>query len=193
MACVAEKSLIRFKFVPDFRLYVNRVTHIEYLDNFPILSLRPEPLEDMGNGIKKRMIDITFSLLVIVFLLSWLVPILAILVKLSSRGPVFFTQIRSGKNNKQFICFKLRTLNVNNESNTKQVTINDARITTVWYQGKSKSKCKHRHDLERLCPQPKHSFLCCSRKTIFHRTECACKASCAWPCLGIRSRLDLHR
>jgi putative colanic acid biosynthesis UDP-glucose lipid carrier transferase len=131
MAAVAEKSLIRFKFVPDFRLYVNRVTHIEYLDNFPILSLRPEPLEDMGNGIKKRIIDITFSLLVIVFLLSWLIPILAILIKLSSNGPVFFTQKRSGKNNKQFTCFKLRTLNVNNQSNTNQVTINDARITKL--------------------------------------------------------------
>ena len=131
MAHVAEKSLIRFKFVPDFRLYVNRVTHIEYLDNFPILSLRPEPLEDIGNGIKKRIIDITFSLLVIVFLLSWLIPILAILIKLNSRGPIFFTQMRSGKNNKQFTCFKLRTLHVNNEANTKQVTENDGRITKL--------------------------------------------------------------
>lgn len=131
MARLAEKSLIRFKFVPDFRLYVNRVTHIEYVDNFPILSLRPEPLEDLGNGIKKRIIDITFSLLVIVFLLSWLIPILAILIKLNSRGPIFFTQMRSGKNNKQFTCFKLRTLNVNNEANTKQVTENDTRITKL--------------------------------------------------------------
>ncbi len=131
MARVAEKSLIRFKFVPDFRLYVNRVTHIEYLDNFPILSLRPEPLEDMGNGVKKRAFDVIFSLLVIFCLLSWLIPILAILIKLNSRGPIFFIQKRSGKNNKQFTCFKLRTLNVNNEANSKQVTLNDSRITKL--------------------------------------------------------------
>ena len=131
MARVAEKSLIRFKFVPDLSLYVNRVTHIEYLNNFPILSLRPEPLEDIGNGIKKRVLDIVFSALVIVFILSWLIPILAILIKLSSRGPVFFTQMRSGKNNKQFTCFKLRTLNVNKEANAIQVTLNDARVTKL--------------------------------------------------------------
>ncbi len=131
MARVAEKSLIRFKFVPDFSLYVNRVTHIEYLDNFPILSLRPEPLEDMGNSIKKRLLDITFSLLVIIFLLSWLIPILAILIKLSSRGPIFFTQMRSGKNNRQFTCFKLRTLYMNKDENSRQVTANDSRITPL--------------------------------------------------------------
>ncbi|HEY4154731.1 MAG TPA: undecaprenyl-phosphate glucose phosphotransferase, partial [Puia sp.] len=129
MSMVAEKSLIRFKFVPDFRLYVNRVTYIEYLDNFPILSLRPEPLEDSGNAVKKRVFDVIFSLTVIVFLLSWLVPILAILIKLTSRGPVFFKQSRSGRNNKQFTCYKLRTMKMNSEANLKQTTRNDPRVT----------------------------------------------------------------
>jgi len=131
MSQVAEKSLIRFKFVPDFRLYVNRVTYIEYLDNFPILSLRPEPLEDSGNAIKKRVFDIAFSLAITIFLLSWLIPVLAILIKLTSRGPVFFKQSRSGKNNKQFSCYKLRTMKINAEANIKQVTRNDSRVTPL--------------------------------------------------------------
>lgn len=131
MAKIAEKSLIRFKFVPDFKLYVNRNTHLEYVDEFPILSLRPEPLEDMSNSIKKRFFDIVFSLFVIVFLLSWLMPILAILIKLNSRGPVFFVQPRSGKGNKQFRCFKFRTLSVNADANTRQVTQNDTRMTPL--------------------------------------------------------------
>jgi putative colanic acid biosysnthesis UDP-glucose lipid carrier transferase len=131
MAKQAEKSLIRFKFIPDFRFFVNRETYIKYQGNFPILSLRPEPLEDMGNRVKKRMFDIIFSLLVIVLLLTWLIPILAIMIKLSSRGDIFFKQMRSGKNNKQFSCFKLRTMPVNTEANTRQVTINDARITKL--------------------------------------------------------------
>jgi putative colanic acid biosysnthesis UDP-glucose lipid carrier transferase len=131
MARVAEKSLIRFKFVPDFKLYVNRDTHLEYIDEFPILSLRPEPLEDVSNSIKKRFFDIVFSLFVIVFVLSWLMPILAILIKLNSRGPVFFVQWRSGKNNKQFRCFKFRSLSVNADANTRQVTRNDNRITPL--------------------------------------------------------------
>lgn len=131
MAQTAEKSLIRFRFVPDFKLYVNRKTHMEYLDELPILSLRSEPLEDVSNSVKKRVFDIIFSLLVIIFLLSWLVPILAILIKLNSKGPVFFVQMRSGKDNKQFRCFKFRSLSVNKDANTKQVTKNDARITPL--------------------------------------------------------------
>src|SRR6185312_13448693 len=131
MAKQAEKSLIRFKFIPDFSLYVNRNTYIEYLDDFPILSLRPEPLEDMGNSVKKRVFDVAFSLMVMTLFLSWLIPILALLIKLTSRGPVFFKQMRSGKNNKQFTCYKLRTMTVNKEANIKQVTLHDARITKI--------------------------------------------------------------
>jgi putative colanic acid biosynthesis UDP-glucose lipid carrier transferase len=130
MAQVAEKSLIRFKFVPDFKLYVNRNTHLEYVDEFPILSLRPEPLEDVGNSMKKRFFDVVFSLLVIVFILSWLMPILAILILLNSKGPIFFVQWRSGKNNKKFRCLKFRSLSVNEDANTRQVSKNDKRITS---------------------------------------------------------------
>ncbi len=129
MAKQAEKSMIRFKFIPDFKLYVNRETHIEFLDNYPILSLRTEPLEDMSNRIKKRAFDVFFSLLVIVLVLSWLIPILGILIKINSRGPVLFKQLRSGKNNKKFTCYKLRTLTVHTEAHMSQVTMNDARVT----------------------------------------------------------------
>jgi putative colanic acid biosynthesis UDP-glucose lipid carrier transferase len=131
MAHSAEQSLIRFKFVPDFKLYVNRKTHMEYIDQFPILSLRPEPLEDVSNSVKKRLFDVVFSLSVLIFLLSWLVPILAILIKLSSRGPVFFVQWRSGKDNKKFRCYKFRTLSINADAHIRQVTKYDSRITPL--------------------------------------------------------------
>ncbi|HEX3079488.1 MAG TPA: sugar transferase, partial [Puia sp.] len=91
----------------------------------------PEPLEDMGNSIKKRLFDIVFSLLVIVFVLSWLIPILAILIMISSRGHVFFKQKRSGKNNKQFTCYKLRTMRMNSDEHVRQVTLNDSRVTKL--------------------------------------------------------------
>jgi putative colanic acid biosysnthesis UDP-glucose lipid carrier transferase len=131
MATMAEKSLIRVKFIPDFKLFVNRETYVEYQDHFPILSLRPEPLEDLTNSVKKRIFDIIFSLLIIVFLLSWLIPVLALIIKATSKGPVIFKQKRSGRHNKQFTCYKLRTLRMNVEANTKQVTLNDNRITRV--------------------------------------------------------------
>ncbi len=79
----------------------------------------------------KRTFDIVFSLLVIVFLLSWLLPILAVLVKLSSKGPVFFIQERIGAKGKVFKCLKVRSMVVNAQANVKQAEANDPRITPI--------------------------------------------------------------
>ena len=131
LAQAAEKNMIRFKFVPDFRMFVNRNIHVDIVESIPILSFRSEPLEDIVASSKKRLFDILFSLLVITLLLSWLVPLLAILIKLNSKGPVFFVQLRSGKDNKEFRCFKFRTLRVNADADSKQVTRDDARFTKM--------------------------------------------------------------
>jgi len=85
----------------------------------------------MAGRIKKRLFDIVFSIMVSILLLSWLIPLMAILIKLDSRGPVFFVQLRSGINNRPFLCFKFRSLKLNNESDTKQVTQNDNRFTRL--------------------------------------------------------------
>jgi putative colanic acid biosynthesis UDP-glucose lipid carrier transferase len=77
------------------------------------------------------LFDIVFSTIVIVGILSWLTPIMAILIALESHGPIFFTQLRTGKNNKSFWCIKFRTLRVNKESDNIQVTKNDSRITKL--------------------------------------------------------------
>ena len=79
----------------------------------------------------KRIIDLLFSLVITVCILSWLLPILAILIKLDSRGPVFFRQKRTGCHAKSFDCFKLRTMRVNEKSDDLQAAINDPRITKV--------------------------------------------------------------
>lgn len=131
IAQAAENLCIRFRFVPNLKTFVNRSIYLDYIDEIPILSLRSEPMEDFGVQVKKRMFDLTFSLLVSVFLLSWLIPIIAILIKLDSKGPIFFLQERSGKNNKSFKCIKFRSLKVNQESNIKQVTKGDNRITKL--------------------------------------------------------------
>lgn len=131
LAQQAETNFIRFKFVPDFRIFINRHVHIDFARNIPILSLRTEPLENVDSQIKKRCFDVAFSLLIIFLLLSWLVPLLALLIKLDSKGPVFFTQLRSGKNNKPFLCYKFRSLKVNDEAHSKQVTRDDDRFTRV--------------------------------------------------------------
>jgi putative colanic acid biosynthesis UDP-glucose lipid carrier transferase len=105
--------------------------HIDFVQDMPVLSLRPEPLQNLDNRMKKRAFDIIFSALVIFLILAWVVPIIALLIKLTSRGPVFFKQLRSGRNNVPFLCFKFRSLHVNGDAHTKQVTRDDARYTFI--------------------------------------------------------------
>ncbi|TAH00362.1 MAG: undecaprenyl-phosphate glucose phosphotransferase [Sphingobacteriales bacterium] len=128
----AEKQCVRLKFVPDFLGSIETPFIINYLDGFPIISLRKEPLEDMQARFKKRLLDLTFSFLVTVFLLSWLVPIIAILIKLDSKGPVFFLQDRAGRGNENFKIFKFRSMKVeSNIGEFKQASKNDNRITKL--------------------------------------------------------------
>ncbi|MFT3675249.1 MAG: undecaprenyl-phosphate glucose phosphotransferase [Chitinophagaceae bacterium] len=127
----ADQACIRFRIIPDLSHFIRKPVHIDYLNDLPVLSLRKEPLDDVGNRIKKRLYDIVVSSLVILFILSWLVPIIAILIVLESRGPVFFVQQRSGKNGKAFNCIKFRTMRVNKDANMKQASKGDARITRL--------------------------------------------------------------
>lgn len=127
----ADKNLIRFKSVPEYFDYEKRPTYVQSFGHIPIISARIEPLESILNRSKKRAFDIVFSIFVIVFIFSWLFPILFILIKLTSKGPVFFTQIRSGRDNKPFKCYKLRSMYVNGDSDKKQATKNDNRITKL--------------------------------------------------------------
>jgi len=92
-----------------------------------------EAVENRANVylLGKRVIDIIFSLVICVFILSWLLPLLAILIKIDSKGPVFFRQKRSGFQGKTFDCFKLRTMRLNANSDDLQAAINDPRITRM--------------------------------------------------------------
>jgi len=101
------------------------------LGHFPVISSRAEPLENVNNKMFKRIFDICFSVFVIVFVLSWLIPLIALLIKLETKGPVFFKQQRSGKNNLPFFCLKFRSMSVNSEAHIKQATKFDSRITKV--------------------------------------------------------------
>ena len=127
----AERECIRFKVVPDFTSLIKTPVVIDYIRDLPILSLRRDPLDNVGNQIKKRLLDVAVSSLVVIFILSWLVPLLGILIVLESRGPVFFFQQRSGKNNKKFNCLKFRSMRTNKEADTLQATKSDQRVTRI--------------------------------------------------------------
>jgi putative colanic acid biosynthesis UDP-glucose lipid carrier transferase len=127
----SEKECIRFRIVPDLSLFITREVHIEYYGELPVLSLRNEPLDDVGNRIKKRALDIVVSVLATIFILSWLIPIIGLLILLESGRPVFFKQLRTGKNKKPFQCLKFRSMKSNKEADLKQATRNDNRITPL--------------------------------------------------------------
>jgi len=127
----ADKNLIRFKFVPEYFDFAKRPTYVENFGHIPVISVRPEPLENMLNRFVKRLFDILFSLFIILFVFTWLFPILAILIKAGSKGPVFFMQIRSGRDNKPFKFYKFRSMYINPESHKKQASRNDERITPI--------------------------------------------------------------
>jgi len=127
----AEKKCIRFKIVPNLNVYSSKPIKIQYLRDLPILSLRLEPLEDIGNKVLKRTLDLFVSTFVIIFILSWLLPIIALIIKINSKGPIFFIQKRTGKNNTVFDCYKFRSMKLNNTSNSLQARKHDERITKV--------------------------------------------------------------
>lgn len=127
----SEKECIRFKIVPNLSLFITREVHIEFFGDLPILSLRSEPLDDVGNRIKKRTLDIIVSLLTTVFILSWLLPILGLLIWMESGSPIFFKQLRTGKNKKPFYCYKLRSMKSNKDADLVQATQGDNRITKI--------------------------------------------------------------
>jgi len=127
----AEKQCVRLKFVPDLSGSLAAPFTVSYLGEFPVISMRHEPLENMQNRFKKRVFDVVVSSLVIVFIMSWLVPIIGIIIKAQSRGPIFFKQLRSGRNNEPFWCYKFRSMRMNNDSDNKQASRGDNRITPI--------------------------------------------------------------
>ena len=126
-----EQACIRFRVIPDLSYFINRPFYVEFLKDIPVLTFRREPLEDSSQRLKKRLLDIVVSLFVIVFILSWLMPLLALLIYIESPGPVFFKQLRSGRNNKAFSCLKFRSMRMNNDAHLKQASRNDNRITRI--------------------------------------------------------------
>lgn len=126
----AENNVIYFRYAPDFYDVVKSDFNIYLYNSTPVLTTRKEPLDNMMNAIAKRAFDVVFSLLVIVLIFPWLFPVIAIAIRMESKGLVFFKQLRPGKKNKLFECYKFRTMRVNNDTE-RQATKNDSRVTKV--------------------------------------------------------------
>lgn len=116
------------KFIPDNKELYRKNFYLDYYDITPILSLRKIPLNDNINSIIKRSFDIFFALIVIIFILSWLIPILGLIIVLESKGPIFFRQNRPGIKEKGFGCYKFRSMTINSRSEDS-ASRNDPRVT----------------------------------------------------------------
>lgn len=127
----ADNNLKILKFLPDNKELFARNLKLDYYGYIPILSLRNIPLDDIINQMIKRAFDIIFSVIIILFVLSWLIPILAFFIKMESNGPVFFMQMRNGLNYKEFNCYKFRSMRLNAIAHLEQVSKNDPRITKI--------------------------------------------------------------
>ncbi|SEK77051.1 putative colanic acid biosysnthesis UDP-glucose lipid carrier transferase [Aquimarina amphilecti] len=126
-----ERNLKVVKFVADDKELFSKNLELDYYNLTPILSLSKIPLDDPIKDLIKRTFDIVFSISVIVLLLSWLIPIIALLIKIESRGPVFFKQHRYGADFNLFLCYKFRSMTPNKESDKMQASKNDARVTRM--------------------------------------------------------------
>lgn len=126
-----DNHFIRLRLIFDWKKVGARKLHLSRYNQTTVLKVALTPLDDQYNSLVKRGFDLVFSLLLMVLLFSWLFPLLAIVVKLSSKGPVFFKQKRSGINNKGFNCYKFRSMRQNSDADLKQATQNDPRITKV--------------------------------------------------------------
>ncbi|MAW96013.1 MULTISPECIES: exopolysaccharide biosynthesis polyprenyl glycosylphosphotransferase [unclassified Leeuwenhoekiella] len=127
----ADNHLVKVKFLPDNKDIFTKKMDFQYYGYTPILALRTLSLDSPINMFLKRLLDVLISVLVVVGVLSWLTPLLAIIINLDNKGPLFFKQLRTGLDGKEFYCYKFRSMAVNSDANKQQARRDDRRTTRV--------------------------------------------------------------
>jgi Undecaprenyl-phosphate glucose phosphotransferase len=123
---------VRFRIVPDFFRVIRSHAVIDTLGDIPLIAIRTEPLNMLSNQIIKRTFDFLMSLVLLIMFLPVFL-ILCLLIKFTSKGPVFFKQKRIGANNVEFDIYKFRSMTVQNPSHSDTIwtTENDRRVTSI--------------------------------------------------------------
>ena len=127
----AEKNMIRFYIVPDFYRNLKKSLVMEMMEFIPLMTIRREPLQAAYNRALKRVFDIFFSLVILLTIFPILYIIVGVLIKLSSPGPILFTQKRTGLYGQDFMCYKFRTMKVNEDADLLQAVKDDPRKTKI--------------------------------------------------------------
>jgi putative colanic acid biosynthesis UDP-glucose lipid carrier transferase len=127
----ADENYIKVKMIPGKSLQLEKSLSFSRYGDFFVINVNDIPLDHPLNSIAKRVFDLAFASFVTVFILSWLIPLVGILIKMESRGPVFFIQKRNGLNNKVFNCLKFRSMTPNDYADSHQATKDDPRVTRI--------------------------------------------------------------
>jgi len=128
---LAEAHKVHISLIPDISQNDYFFFDLGYIETQPVLNQGKYPLDFYSNFLLKRIFDVVFSILVLVLICSWLFPLIALLIKSSSAGPVFFVQKRYGFHEGVFNCIKFRTMIINEDSAIKTTEENDNRITRI--------------------------------------------------------------
>ncbi|AFH50769.1 Lipopolysaccharide synthesis sugar transferase [Ignavibacterium album JCM 16511] len=129
---VCNINAVKVHLIPDYFRFLSNRFQVSSIGSFPVITARDEPLEEASRRFLKRSFDIFFSLFVIVFIFSWLFPLIALLIKLNSKGSVFYLQERVGVRDQKFKCYKFRTMKTGMQKiEFNPVTENDPRVTPI--------------------------------------------------------------
>jgi putative colanic acid biosynthesis UDP-glucose lipid carrier transferase len=107
---VSEKNAKQVRIIPHVHRSYSRKTQMSLVEGVPVLTLSPTPLDDPAKQRLKRTVDLCFTIILSLLVLSWLCPLIALAVRLTSRGPVLFKQERWGLGNRRIVCYKFRTM-----------------------------------------------------------------------------------
>ena len=124
-----DLNLVKVRILPELVNYQFKNFFISKLIDIPVIEINELPLDKLYNRVLKRIFDIVISSFVIVFILSWLIPLFGLIIKLQSKGPILFTQSRNGENGIPFKCFKFRSMIINKQSDKVFADHNDKRLT----------------------------------------------------------------
>ena len=129
---ICEKSGVHTKFIPDYNNVIHSRPVTEDMDGLPVINIRNVPLTDPVKAAAKRLIDIVGSVFGII-LFSPVMLTVAVLIKLSSPGPIIFKQERVGLHNKPFMMYKFRSMVEQKPEDEKKgwTTPGDPRVTRV--------------------------------------------------------------
>lgn len=127
---IADNNALQFYYVPQISRYINRRFDLYTVGGIPMLTVRHNPHTRAINRFAKRTFDVVFSSIVLLCSPIIFIPV-AIAIKISSPGPVFFKQKRTGYRGKDFYCYKFRTMRVNKDADKVQASKNDSRKTRV--------------------------------------------------------------